>query len=43
MGWANTIILLHGFLKKTNRTPGAEIKKADNNYLDAINNHKLYE
>jgi len=38
-----TIILLYAFLKKTDKTPIAEIKKAENNYFDAINNQKLYE
>jgi len=38
-----TIVLLHAFLKKTDKTPSAEIKKAENNYFDAINNQKLYE
>jgi len=37
-----TIILLHSFLKKTPRTPNNEIKKAENNYIDAVNNPKLY-
>ena len=38
-----TIVLLHAFLKKTDKTPITEIKKAENNYFDAINNQKLYE
>jgi len=38
-----TIVLLHAFLKKTAKTPISEIKKAENNYFDAINNQKLYE
>lgn len=38
-----TIVLLHAFLKKTDKTPIAEIKKAENNYFDVINNQKLYE
>lgn len=38
-----TIILLHAFLKKTERTPIQEIKKAEENYYDVLNNPKLYE
>ena len=38
-----TIILLHAFLKKTQKTPPLEIKKAQENYKDVINNPKLYE
>ncbi len=38
-----TIILLHAFLKKTNKTPVGEIKKAEENFKDAVNNPKLYE
>ena len=38
-----TIVLLHSFLKKTNKTPKKEIKKAVNNYQDTINNSYLYE
>jgi phage-related protein len=37
------IILLHAFLKKTQKTPMREIKIAEENYVDAINNPKLYE
>ncbi|MDP3800014.1 MAG: type II toxin-antitoxin system RelE/ParE family toxin [bacterium] len=37
------IILLHVFLKKTNKTPLSEIKKATENYKDVINNLNLYE
>ena len=37
------IILLHCFLKKTERTPPREIKKALTHYNDAINNLKLYD
>ena len=36
------IILLHAFLKKTNKTPLSEIKKAVENYKDAVNNPNLY-
>ncbi|OWK26836.1 MAG: hypothetical protein US76_03070 [Parcubacteria group bacterium GW2011_GWA2_38_13b] len=38
-----TIILLHSFLKKTKKTSNGEIKKAVNNYNDAINNRHIYE
>lgn len=38
-----TIILLHGFTKKTDKTPDREIKKALGNYYDTINNPQLYE
>jgi len=38
-----TIILLHGFTKKTKKTPTNEIKKAMENYNDVINNPHLYE
>ncbi|MFH0923281.1 MAG: type II toxin-antitoxin system RelE/ParE family toxin [Candidatus Falkowbacteria bacterium] len=38
-----TIILLHSFLKKTNKTPRRETGKAVQNYQDAINNPRLYE
>ena len=38
-----TIIMLHGFIKKTNKTPAEEIKKAIENYYDTINNPQLYE
>lgn len=37
------IILLHVFLKKTPKTPPKEIKIAEENYVDVINNPKLYE
>ena len=37
------IILLHAFLKKTPKTPTREIKIAEENYVDVINNQKLYE
>lgn len=37
------IILLHAFTKRTAKTPRKEIEKAMENYLDAINNQKLYE
>jgi phage-related protein len=33
------IVLLHAFLKKTNKTPRREIEKAINNYNDFINNN----
>lgn len=38
-----TIILLHAFLKKTEKTPMSEIKKAEDNYNQAVNNKKVYE
>lgn len=38
-----TIILLHAFLKRTAKTPILEIKKAEENYLDVVNNNKDYE
>jgi len=38
-----TIILLYAFLKKTNKTPKQEIKRATLNYQDVINNSKIYE
>ena len=38
-----TIILLHAFLKKTNKTPPQEIIKAENKYKDVFNNQFLYE
>jgi phage-related protein len=37
------IILLHAFLKSTQKTPLGEIKKAEENYFNAIKDHKLYE
>lgn len=37
------IILLHAFLKKTPKTPKSEIKKAEENYFNVINNTNLYE
>lgn len=36
------IILLHAFLKKTNKTPKVEIKRAEENYKQSINNPKIY-
>ena len=38
-----TIVLSHAFLKKTAKTPPVEIKKAEENYKDIINNKELYE
>lgn len=38
-----TIILLHGFSKKTKKTPRTEINRAIENYNDTINNPQLYE
>lgn len=38
-----TIILLHAFLKKTEKIPLSEIKKAEENYNNALNNKATYE
>jgi phage-related protein len=38
-----TIILLHAFLKKTAKTPGNEIKRAEERYINVINNRSEYE
>ena len=38
-----TIILLHAFLKKTNKTPTSEIERAEENYQNVLNNPKIYE
>ncbi|MEA2113582.1 MAG: type II toxin-antitoxin system RelE/ParE family toxin [Patescibacteria group bacterium] len=37
------IILLHAFLKKTKKTPIFEIKRAEENYYDVLNNKEIYE
>ena len=37
------IVFLHAFIKKTPKTPMAEIKKAEDMYNNIINNPKLYE
>jgi phage-related protein len=37
------IILLHAFLKKTAKTPNAEIQKAEAHYQDVLANAKNYE
>jgi phage-related protein len=37
------IILLHAFLKKTDKTPLSEIQKAENNYCNILKNKKIYE
>ena len=37
-----TIILLHAFSKKTPQTPVSEIKKAEENYYDVLNNKEIY-
>ena len=37
------IILLHAFLKKTTKTPEAEIYKAEINYLKVLSNKEIYE
>lgn len=38
-----TIVLLHAFLKKTSKTPIAEIKRAQEHYQNVIQNPKTYE
>ncbi len=38
-----TIILLHAFLKRTTKTPTPEIKRAEENYQNVLNNPKIYE
>jgi len=38
-----TIILLHAFLKKTQKTPNKEIKRAEDNFKNVINNPQRYE
>lgn len=38
-----TIILLHALLKQTAKTPVFEIKKAEENYYNVLNNPKAYE
>lgn len=37
------IILLHAFSKNTKKTPINEIKKAEHNYEDVLNNRIFYE
>ena len=37
------IIILHAFLKKTQKTPISEVKKAENMYHNIINNPRSYE
>jgi len=37
------IILLHAFLKKTRKTPLSEIKRAEENYYNVLENKELYE
>lgn len=37
------IILLHAFLKRSDKTPISEIKLAEQNYKDTVNNQKNYE
>lgn len=36
------IILLHAFLKKADKTPETEIKIAEENYYDVLENKKMY-
>ena len=38
-----TIVVLHAFLKKTDKTPEVEIKKAEENHYDVLKNHQIYE
>jgi len=38
-----TIVILSVFSKKTKKTPMSEIKKAENNYIDVLNNPQIYE
>ena len=38
-----TIVLLNAFLKKTNKTPIQEIKKAEACLADVLKNQKIYE
>ena len=40
---SRTIILLNGFLKKTEKTPLAEIKKVEAYLVDVLQNKKMYE
>ena len=37
------IVMLHGFIKKTNQTPIQEISMAEKNYSNVINNLNHYE
>jgi len=37
------IILLHAFLKKTQKTPKSEIRRAEENYNNVLKNSKIYE
>ena len=37
------IIFLHSFLKKTQKTPPEEIKKAENNYYNVINDYEKHK
>ena len=38
-----TIILLHAFLKKTNKTPISATRRAEENYQNILKNSKIYE
>ena len=38
-----TIILLHAFLKKTDKTPELEIEIAENNHRDVLANKEIYK
>ena len=37
------IVLIHAFLKKTKKTPPAEVMRAEKNYKDILSNKELYE
>ena len=37
------IVFLHAFLKKSDKTPVKEIDRAYKNYMNVLNNPKLYE
>lgn len=38
-----TIVLLHAFLKKTDKTPEIEIRIAEENYYDVLENKEIYK
>jgi len=38
-----TIIILHAFLKKTAKTPVAELNRAEGNYQEVLKNQTIYE
>jgi phage-related protein len=37
------IIILHAYLKKSNKTSNKEVKRAELNLLDCLNNLQIYE